>query len=110
MHRAFWALLALASLAATSGCAMCESYWDYAYPAYGGCCGWHADDCCRAGSAFCHDVGAPHAEETSPHTAEPVPEPAVPYDPGANDPSPLGPDPSRHDISPPAELNPPLPF
>ncbi len=81
MHRALWTLLALVSLVGASGCAMCESYWDYAYPAYGGCCGWHADDQCRAGSAFCYDVGAPGDPSATPHAADPLPDPAAAYDP-----------------------------
>jgi hypothetical protein len=61
---------------------MCEHCLDYDYPAFGGCCGWHADDHCRAGSAFCGMHGGPGF--AAPHdvieVADPVPE--VPYDSG----------------------------
>jgi hypothetical protein len=55
--RSIWAWGVAASLIAFSGCAMCESCLDHLYPAVGGCCCHHVDDCCRCGSAFCHDAG-----------------------------------------------------
>jgi hypothetical protein len=82
MRHAF-ALIAAVALSALSGCAMCESCLDHLYPACGGCCCHHADDCCRAGSAFCHDGGygplpageAIHGPRTqTPELADPVPE------------------------------------
>ena len=54
MPRSLWSLVAMIGCSfACSGCAMCEHCLDYDYPAFGGCCDWHADDHCRAGSAFC---------------------------------------------------------
>ena len=103
MHRTVWAAFAALGFAAVSGCAMCESYFDYTYPAVGGCCHWEVDDCCRAGSAFCHAVGGP--PPIDPHQVEeigdPVPDPPldgpeVPDLPGVQQPQ-----------LPPTDLSPP---
>jgi hypothetical protein len=87
MRHAF-ALVAVVALAGLSGCAMCEGCLDHLYPALGGCCYHHADDCCRAGSAFCHGEGygpLPAGEvireprTQTPELADPVPE--LPFEP-----------------------------
>jgi hypothetical protein len=81
MTRSLWSLVAIvSSLVASSGCKMCEHCLDYDYPAFGGCCNWHADDHCRAGSAFCGHYGHPmHAPGEVIEQGEAVPEP---YDAG----------------------------
>jgi hypothetical protein len=92
MTRSLWSLVALVGCTlALSGCAMCEHCLDYDYPAFGGCCGWHADDHCRAGSAFC----GMHA-----HGGFDVPHDALPYAP----PSPQSPE---NVTTPPVEERPP---
>ena len=62
MHRVILATVAAFSIAISTGCSMCESCFDYTYPAYGGLYCWDADDCCRAGSAFCHVTYGSHSE------------------------------------------------
>ncbi len=60
MTRAFFALLLLAALSSTSGCAICCTPYDYAYPAYGG--RWQRADMYhgRVGSAFEPAEAAPY--------------------------------------------------
>lgn len=96
MTRSLWSLVAMvASSFALSGCAICEHCLDYDYPAFGGCCGWHADDYCRAGSAFCgmhaHDGFAAPPEIVEYSDAVPAP---------SSEPTPA-------EEPPPADLSPP---
>jgi hypothetical protein len=77
MTRSLWSLVAMiGSSLVLSGCAMCEHCLDYDYPAFGGCCGWHADDHCRAGSAFCgmHASGGFEVPPDAIEVTDPVPD------------------------------------
>lgn len=94
---------------ATTGCAMCEHHLDYLYPAYGGCCGWHASDHCRAGSAYCHEApygAAPRGDwRNMPRPTQAEPSEAVPEPPAER-----GYDaPAAENGTPPAELGRPQP-
>lgn len=113
MRRTIWASLAAIGLVFNSGCMLCQDCFDYAYPGHGGCRHWEADDCCRAGSAFCHTIddgfvpGGP-----TPAIHDPVPEP-LPYDsPRAPDgvvpEPPEGPPASPPDLTPPVDAPPPV--
>jgi hypothetical protein len=82
MTRPVWLLAALVACSFSfSGCAMCEHCLDYEYPAFGGCAPWHADDHCRAGSAFCGMHGGPGFD--MPPGAIEYADP-VPYDSGSS--------------------------
>jgi hypothetical protein len=72
MTRAIFALLLLALLSLTSGCAICCTPYDYAYPAYGG--KWQRADMYhgRVGSAFEPAEAAPYDEGDAPASAEGV--------------------------------------
>jgi hypothetical protein len=102
MIRSLGSLVAVVACCfALSGCAMCEHCLDYDYPAFGGCCGWHADDHCRAGSAFC----GMHA-----HGGFDVPPEAIEYaDPVPDAPSSVMTPPSPAEELPPTDLTPPTP-
>ena len=97
---------------------MCESCFDYTYTAHGGIGCWEADDCCRAGSAFCHynsghvGAGAPyvHGPDAAIAPAEiPDPVPGVlPYEPVPT-PAAEVPELPQPNGQPPTELDPPTP-
>ena len=111
MHRTLWAALAALGFAITSGCAMCESCFDYTYPAAGGVGCWTADDCCRAGSAFCYShegygYAEPHGPAVIEEIHDPVPDaPGYVPEPTPAQQQPLLP-PSTDDL-PPTDLAPP---
>ena len=52
MQRAFNLLILLCMCSVSVGCAMCQSPYDYCYPAQGGCCCVEGQGCGRVGSVF----------------------------------------------------------
>lgn len=77
MARMFFTLAAATVLAATSGCAVCQSPFDFCYPAYGGRWPEESTGPSRAGSAF---GGVVYSGETvvvdesgAPRQGEPTP-------------------------------------
>ena len=52
MQRALNLLILLCVCSASLGCAMCQSPYDYCYPAHGGCCCAEPQSYGRVGSVF----------------------------------------------------------
>ena len=107
MVRTFWAALAAIGFAISSGCSMCDSCFDYTYPAYGGKYCWDADDCCRAGSAFCHVVSGDSrvSGQEVEEIHDPVPDaPEFVPDPESTEQTPVVPPPPE--LEPPTDLTP----
>ena len=106
MHRSILAIAAAFGLAISTGCSMCESCFDYTYPAYGGKYCWEADDCCRAGSAFCHVVHGPGLALPVDEVHDPVPNAPYVPDPEFNQEALVPPPPNERmtpDLAPPLE-------
>ena len=62
MLRKMLAFVLLSLAISASGCAMCDSPYDYSYSAYGGTCCKNLPSCGRAGSVFTPPYGIGHSE------------------------------------------------
>ena len=69
MKRALFAILLGGAAGIFSGCAVCQSCFDYDYPAFGGVYERHDPAHGRVGSAF-NDAGAPVGQLPRPPTPE----------------------------------------